>query len=143
MKRRSLITIAVLGVLAIVAGITIWWKMYRVVPQPPWIAADQRDNYFYGSVGGGTTSGIPYWIWLALPRMFPEYLPGPGGYAALGLSWEEGHEMPVGFAKRESATSTSPATARSATPSPLAHRRRGADRQPACSRPYHRHSTPA
>ena len=32
--------------------------------------------------------------------MFPEYLPGPGGYAALGLSWEEGHEMPVGFAKQ-------------------------------------------
>jgi hypothetical protein len=100
MKRRSLIAVAVVAGLAIVAGVTIWWKMYRVVPQPAWIAADQRDNYFYGSVGAGETSGIPYWIWLALPRMFPEYLPGPGGYVALGLSWEEGHEMPVGFAKQ-------------------------------------------
>ena len=44
--------------------------------------------------------GVPYWVWLALPRMFPEYMPGPGGYAALGLGWEEGKEMPVGFAKK-------------------------------------------
>jgi len=100
MKRRLLIAIAVLAGLAIVAGITVWWKMYRIVPQPEWITADQRDNYFYGSVGAGEASGIPYWIWLALPRMFPEYMPGPGGYAALGLSWEEGREMPVGFAKQ-------------------------------------------
>jgi hypothetical protein len=71
-----------------------------VVPQPAWITADPRDNYFYGSVGAGMTPGIPYWIWLSLPRMFPEYMPAPGGYAALGLSWEEGHEMPVGFAKQ-------------------------------------------
>ena len=27
-------------------------------------------------------------------------MPGPGGYASLGLSWEEGKEMPVGFAKQ-------------------------------------------
>src|SRR5260370_21860472 len=32
--------------------------------------------------------------------MFPEYMPGPGGYASLGISWEEGREMPVGFAKK-------------------------------------------
>ena len=35
-----------------------------------------------------------------MPRMFPEYMPAPGGYAALGLSWEEGKEMPAGFAKQ-------------------------------------------
>ena len=100
MKRKSLIALAVLAVLAVVAGVTIWWKLYRVVPQPAWISADQRDHYFYGSVGAGKTTGIPYWIWLSLPRMFPEYMPAPGGYAALGLSWEEGREMPVGFAKQ-------------------------------------------
>lgn len=100
MKRKSLIALAVLAVLALVVGVTIWWKLYRVVPQPAWISTDQRDNYFYGSVGAGKTPGIPYWIWLSLPRMFPEYMPAPGGYAALGLSWEEGHEMPVGFAKQ-------------------------------------------
>ena len=29
---------------------------------------------------------MPYWIWLVLPRIFPEYLPGPGGYASLGIA---------------------------------------------------------
>ncbi len=70
------------------------------MPQPAWITADQRDNFLYGSVDAQEVAGIPYWIWLAMPRMFPEYMPGPGGYAALGLSWEEGKEMPVGFAKQ-------------------------------------------
>ena len=33
--------------------------------------------------------------------MFPEKLPGPGGYAALGVSWEQGHELPIGFVKKK------------------------------------------
>ncbi len=99
-KKKILIAVAVLIALAIVAGIGIWCKMYRVVAQPAWITADPRDNYFYGSVGTGQAAGIPYWVWLEMPRMFPEYMPGPGGYASLGLSWEEGREMPVGFAKQ-------------------------------------------
>jgi hypothetical protein len=43
---------------------------------------------------------MPYWIWLVLPRLFPEHLPGPGGYASFGLPWEPGREMPVGFTKK-------------------------------------------
>ena len=97
-KKKILIAVAV--VVLAVAGIMTWCELYRVAPQPAWITADQRDKYFYGSVGAEHTAGIPYWIWLAMPRMFPEYLPGPGGYAALGLSWEGGKEMPVGFAKQ-------------------------------------------
>ena len=27
----------------------------------------------------------PYWIWLVLPRVFPDLLPAPGGYASLGF----------------------------------------------------------
>ena len=69
-------------------------------PQPGWISADQRDNFLYGSVGAEREAGIPYWIWLALPRMFPEYMPGNGGYVSVGLSWEEGKEMPAGFSKK-------------------------------------------
>ena len=97
---KTLRVVAVLVVLAVLIGITIWYKFYRVVSQPAWISADQRDTYLYGSVDADQVSGVPYWIWLALPRMFPEYMPAPGGYAALGLSWEEGREMPVGFAKQ-------------------------------------------
>jgi hypothetical protein len=98
MKRKILIAFAVVVLFTI--GVTVWYKFYRDVPQPQWITADQRNDFMYGAVGAEDTSGLPYWIWLALPRMFPEYLHGPGGYASLGLSWEEGREMPVGFAKK-------------------------------------------
>ena len=97
---KAKIVIGVFLVVVVAIAITVWWKFYRDVPQPQWIRADQRDAFFYGAVGEEQMQGIPYWIWLALPRMFPEYMPGPGGYAALGLSWEETLEMPVGFAKK-------------------------------------------
>jgi mono/diheme cytochrome c family protein len=96
MKRLLALTIiVVLGV-----GIAAWYCLYRDVPQPAWISADPRDDFLYGSVGAERTAGLPYWVWLALPRICPQYLPGPGGYAALGRPWEEGKEMPAGFAKK-------------------------------------------
>ncbi len=69
-------------------------------PQPEEITSDPRENFLYGSIGGESERGIPYWIVMVLPRIFPEYLPGPGGYASLGFSWEDGKELPVGFTKR-------------------------------------------
>jgi hypothetical protein len=51
-------------------------------------------------VGAEKEAGIPYWIWLALPRIFSEYQPDQGGYASFGLSWEETREMPVGLSKK-------------------------------------------
>jgi hypothetical protein len=98
MKTKLLITVALIVVVA--SAITLWFKFYRDVPQPHWISADQRTKFLYGAVEAKETQGIPYWIWLSLPRMFPDYMPGPGGYASLGLSWEETVEMPVGFAKK-------------------------------------------
>ncbi len=99
-KRKILIVVAVLAMLGVIVGVTVWYKIFRDVPQPAWITANQSDNFLYGSIGGEATQGIPYWIWLVLPRMFPEYLPGPGGYASLGVSWEQGKEMPAGFSKK-------------------------------------------
>jgi hypothetical protein len=99
MKNRNIaIAVAVLAVL-VLAGVAIWYKMFREAPQPAWITATQRDDFIYGSAGAEETGGIPYWIWLVLPRIFPEYMP-EGGYAALGLSWEETREMPVGLSKK-------------------------------------------
>ena len=51
-----------------------------------------------------TRPGIPYWIWRGAAADFPEYLPGPGGYASLGLPWEEGKEFPPGSRRRRSAS---------------------------------------
>ena len=81
-------------------GVTIWYNVFRKVPQPGWISANKRTEFLYGSLGAERKAGVPYWIWLALPRMFPEYMPGPGGYASLGFAWEETREMPAGFSKK-------------------------------------------
>ncbi len=98
MKRKLQVGAAVL--LALAVGITSWYKLYRDVPQPSWIIADPRDDFLYGSVGAEGTAGMPYWIWLVLPRICPDHLPGQGGYASLGRPWEEGKEMPAGFSKK-------------------------------------------
>jgi Cytochrome C oxidase, cbb3-type, subunit III len=84
-------------VMLIVVGFTAWYKLFRVVHQN---FASIEEQYKYGSIGTEEPEGVPYWIWVALPRMFPEYLPGPGGYNSLGLYNEPGHDMPVGFSKK-------------------------------------------
>lgn len=98
--RKVRIAAAVLAVLAIFIAFVAWYKVFREVPQPEWITSNDSYNFLYGSIGAEEEAGVPYWIWLVLPRMFPEYLPGPGGYASVGLPWEEGREMPAGFTKR-------------------------------------------
>ena len=77
-KSTKKITLAVILVLAGVFGYITWYKAFRVVPQPEFASGDKR--YMYGSLGAEDNVGLPYWIFLVLPRMFPEYLPGPGGY---------------------------------------------------------------
>src|SRR3974377_17087 len=96
--KRNLLIIIVL--LLVIVAITAWSNLWHELPQPVWITADKRDSFLYGSIGTERDAGIPYWIWLALPRMFPEYMPGNGGYISVGLSWEEGKEMPAGFSKQ-------------------------------------------
>src|SRR4029434_607314 len=57
------------------------------------------DHFLFGSIGTERTDGVPYWVWLLLPRLFPGFLPGAGGYASVGLLAKDGHEMPIGLSK--------------------------------------------
>jgi hypothetical protein len=61
-----------------------------------------EELFKYGSLNAENERGIPYPIFYVLPRVFPQCLPnnGVGGYRSLGLPWEEGRELPVGFSKR-------------------------------------------
>ncbi len=84
----------VLALLGGGVGLTAWYKFFREEPQH---FDSMADQFKYGSIGAEAEDGLPYWVWLVLPRIFHEHLSGPGGYASLGILWEEGHETPVGF----------------------------------------------
>jgi hypothetical protein len=86
--------IVVLAVVVAVGGWAVWYKGFREVPQH---FATMEEAFKYGSIGTEPAQGLPYWIWQVLPRIFPEYLPRPGGYNALGLFSEPGRPTPVGF----------------------------------------------
>jgi hypothetical protein len=58
------------------------------------------EHFKYASVGIEDNEGLPYWIWQVLPRVFADRLPGGGGYSSLGILWENGHELPIGFSKK-------------------------------------------
>jgi mono/diheme cytochrome c family protein len=101
-KKKSGWKIALLLV-AVVAGVGAaigWYKFLREEQQPDWVTATPDMRFKYGSIGAEHDAGIPYWIFFVLPRMFPEKLPGPGGYASLGVAWEQGQELPIGFTKK-------------------------------------------
>ncbi len=99
-KRRLLVVLVILVVLAIPAAAYGWYKFFRDVPQPEWITSNPESNFLHGSIGAESQAGVPYWIVVVLPRIFDDLLPGPGGYASLGLPWKEGAELPVGFSKK-------------------------------------------
>src|SRR5436305_10853169 len=112
-RRRKWITIGIVLVILIALGAWFtWYSFFRTLPQEAWIDRDLRNHFLYGSIGQEAVEGLPYWIYVVLPKIFPEYLPAPGGYAALGMSWEPGpphptgapdeppHELPMGVTKK-------------------------------------------
>jgi hypothetical protein len=99
-ERRLNLQVAGVVLLVIVAfvGWFAWYRLFRVEPQPPFATADER--FMYGSIGAEETAGMPYWILYVLPRVFPDKMPGPAGYASFGVNWEMGKEWPTGFSQK-------------------------------------------
>jgi mono/diheme cytochrome c family protein len=122
------IVLIIFVVLAGFAAWFVWYEFFREVADGPFVAENcpsagaaggpsEAENchsaedmrFMYGSIGGEARAGIPYWIAYVLPRAFHEKLPlqgnqarypGSGGFAAFGLSWEQGKDMPVGFTNK-------------------------------------------
>jgi hypothetical protein len=90
----------VLVVVLLVGGLIGYAAWYKLLREEPQHFDTLQEQFLYGSIGTEAEEGLPYWVWLVLPRVFPQYLPGPGGYASLGVVWEEGRETPVGFSKK-------------------------------------------
>lgn len=95
---RAIASILIILVVLVGVGGTVgWYKLFREVPT---YYESPEEHFKYGSIGTENAEGVPYWVWVVLPRLFPEYLPRSGGYTALGLVWEEGKETPVGISKK-------------------------------------------
>ena len=87
-----------LTIVAVLLAIGIYLVYPLVTENGPAKYADIEDHFKYASIGGESTSGIPYWIWKVLPVMFPDKLPDEG-YTSLGFIQEPGHDLPIGFTK--------------------------------------------
>ena len=95
-KRNVAIPVIVAAVVAF--AVFVWVKFYRGGPEVR--LANPEDQFRYGVVANAGAPEIPYWVWLVLPRIVPDLLPGPGGYPTLGVAWDLGQELPIGFSKR-------------------------------------------
>lgn len=96
-KRALLISAIVLVIIIALGGWFSWQKFFREERE---VFANEEEHFKYGSLGAEGDRGIPYYLWLVLPRVFPDLVPGPGGYKSFGVVWEEGHEVPIGFSKK-------------------------------------------
>ncbi len=113
-KLRSHRIEAIAALIAVVVLMLIAYGGYRFFREVPQLvcadveaanratlcADDAEEMFKYGSLGAEADRGVPYPIFHVLPRVFADLLPGPGGYRSLGIAWEEGRELPIGFSKK-------------------------------------------
>jgi mono/diheme cytochrome c family protein len=100
-RRRALwVVLAFVGLVVIVVGVAVARFVNRNEPE---VHANILDHFKYGSIGSEATAGVPYDIFLVLPRVFPDLLPkGQGrGYERMGFLYEPGHIRPIGTSYRE------------------------------------------
>ena len=62
-------------------------------------------HFAHGSIGADEGSGLPYWVWKALPRLFPDQFNGRLDYSAFGFLYlrdadGKPHDLPLGISKR-------------------------------------------
>ena len=95
--------IALLGLLSFVglADIVIGGiAAYRFTRSGPALESSNVDHFKYGSIGSEPESGLPYWVWKALPGLFPEVFHGKG-FEIFGFLYENDasgkpRDLPIG-----------------------------------------------
>ena len=94
--------IFVVGLLAMLVGAA---ALARFTGEGTAYYGDIREHFKYGSIGAEPESGLPYWVWRALPGLFPEKFDGRE-YEAFGFLYEtdaDGNrrDLPIGISRRE------------------------------------------
>jgi hypothetical protein len=89
------------GLVAIVLGGVVYFRFTRNgTPHQ----LSEVDHFKYGSIGSEPASGLPYWVWQALPALFPEKFKG-GDFSVFGFLYETDpqgrkRDLPIGVGRR-------------------------------------------
>ncbi|MGF1550741.1 MAG: hypothetical protein ACFBQW_09505 [Sphingomonadaceae bacterium] len=98
--------LAALALLALVFAVGLYLRYGRADQSTPYFE-DIDAHFKHGSIGSEVASGIPYWAWQALPRLFPEEFAGRTDYAAFGFLYDreaagDRRALPIGVSRRRS-----------------------------------------
>ncbi len=105
--KRALIAIVLLviflvGLVTIVLGGIVYVRFTRTGTP---VSTSELEHFKYDSIGSEPASGLPYWIWRAMPALFPEVFKGQD-FSVFGFLYEtdaQGHkrDLPIGIARRQ------------------------------------------
>jgi hypothetical protein len=95
------VVIGVPGVAALTLGGILAWRYLRPETTPEY--SNIAEHFKYGSIGSEVT-GLPYWVWKALPGLFLEKFKG-GDLSVFGLIYETDvngnkRDLPIGLSRR-------------------------------------------
>lgn len=89
-----------LTVLVVIVATVLWANLGRVRPDETF--EDPAEHFKYGAIGLSPASRVPLYLFQAMPTVCAHYLKDPAkGWANFGFIFEEGRELPVGFARRD------------------------------------------
>ena len=94
---------AALAILVLVVGGLFSYGIYvnLIKAEPDTVYSDMSDQFKYGAIGLSMANRIPEYVFNVMPDVCPDLLPGPGGWASLGILYEPGKDLPVGFSRRQ------------------------------------------
>ena len=98
----ALFALAMVGLALVIFGATALVKFSsNSTPAYP----DAAAHFMYGSIGAESASGLPYWMWKALPSLYPADFQERNDYSAFGFIYQtdaSGHQydLPVGLSRR-------------------------------------------
>ena len=96
-----IVVVFVIGSAVVAVGALAWWRFSgNTTAYYP----DIEEHFKYGSIGSEPESGLPYWIWQALPALFPEAF-GGSDYQVFGFLYEtdekgDRRDLPIGVSTR-------------------------------------------
>jgi hypothetical protein len=109
-RQRRWLTFIILVVVAlslfglVVVGVGISFLVRTAHNSTP-VYSDNLKHFERGSIGAEEDSGLPYWVWQALPQLFPEAFDSKRDYRPFGFIYrtnEQGQQedLPIGISRR-------------------------------------------